>query len=104
MDRSVCVYSSNKQLKSTLPCMQSKKFLWLKSSNLKRHYESKHSDFERIYKQGTEERKQEINQLKSQHEISAVILANMTTAQEKATECSLGRVSNRTRTGSVNPY
>ena len=38
-----------------------KKFVLVKSSNLKRHYQSKHSKFERIYKQGTEERKQKIN-------------------------------------------
>ena len=66
-----------------------KKLLWLKSSNLKRHYESKHSKFERVYKQGTEEQKQKINHLKPQREMSTMILANMTTAQEKATECSL---------------
>ena len=30
-----------------------------------------------------------MNQLKSQHEMSTLILANMTTAQEKTTECSL---------------
>ena len=56
---------------------------------MKRYYESKHSEFEKIYKQGTEERKQKMNQLKSQHEMSTLILANMTTAQEKTTECSL---------------
>ena len=88
MGRSVCVHSSNRQLKSTLPCVQSKN-CFVTSNNLKRHYKSKHSEFERIYKQGTKERKQKINQLKSQHEMSTMILANMKTAQEKATECSL---------------
>ena len=61
----------------------------VKSSNLKRHYETKHSVFEEKYKQGTEEKKKQINLLKSQYEKSTMVLANTMTAQEKATECSL---------------
>ena len=61
----------------------------VKSSNLKRHYESRHGGFEKMYKQGTEERKKKIRLLVSQYEKSTMILANTMTAQEKATECSL---------------
>ena len=61
----------------------------VKSNNLKRHYESRHSGFEKMYKQGTEERKKKIRLLTSQYEKSTMILANTMTAQEKATECSL---------------
>ena len=67
----------------------SQKIALVNSSNLKQHYQSKHIQFERIYKQGTEEQKQKINQLKSQDGMSIMILASMMTAQEKATECSL---------------
>ncbi|XP_068204564.1 protein FAM200A-like [Palaemon carinicauda] len=42
-----------------------------------------------MYQQGTEERKNEINKLKSQYEKSTIVLANTMTAQERATECSL---------------
>ena len=42
--------------RSNLHCLvRSQKIALLKSSNLKWHYESKHSEFERIYKQRTEE-------------------------------------------------
>ena len=61
----------------------------VKSNNLKRHYESRHGGFEKMYKQGTEERKKKIRLLNSQYEKSTMILANTMTAQEKATECSL---------------
>ncbi|XP_047493495.1 protein FAM200B-like [Penaeus chinensis] len=61
----------------------------VKSSNLKRHYETKHSGFEKMYQQGTEERKNKINKLKSQYERSTIVLASTMTAQERAVECSL---------------
>ena len=61
----------------------------VKSSNLKRHYETKHSKFEGMYQQKTEERKNKIDRLKSQYERSTTILINSMTIQEKATECSL---------------
>ena len=61
----------------------------MKSSNLKRHYETKHSGFEEKYKQGTKKRKKRMSILKSQYEKSTMVLANTMTAQEKATECSL---------------
>ena len=61
----------------------------LVNSNLKRHYETKHSVFEKKYKQETEEKKKQINLLKSQYEKSTMVFANTMTAQEKATECSL---------------
>ena len=61
----------------------------MKSSNLKRHCETKHSGFEDKYKQGTEEKKKRISLLTSQYEKSTMVLANIMTAQEKATECSL---------------
>lgn len=61
----------------------------VKSSNLKRHYETKHSGFEKMYQQGTEERKNKINKLKSQYETSTIVLASTMTAQERAVECSL---------------
>jgi len=57
----------------------------VKSSNMKRHYETKHSGFEKKYQQGTEERKYKINQLKSQYERSTIVLANTMTVQERAT-------------------
>ena len=58
----------------------------VKTSNLKRHYETRHSGFEEKYKQGTEERKKRI---KSQCKKSTMVLANTITPQEKATKCSL---------------
>ena len=61
----------------------------VKSSDLKRHYETKHSVFEKKYKQETEEKKKRISLLKSQYEKSTMVLANTMTAQEKATECLL---------------
>ena len=61
----------------------------VKSSNLKRHYETKHSKFEGMYQQKTEERKNKIDRLKSQYEKSTTILINSMTIQEKATECFL---------------
>ena len=88
MGGSVCVHSSNRQLNPHC-LVSSQKIALVKSNNLNRLYKSIHSEFERIYKQGTEERKQKINQFKSQHKMSTMILANMMTAQEKATECSL---------------
>ena len=48
----------------------------VKSSNLKRHYESRHSGFEKMYKQGTGERKKKIMLRTSQYEKSTMILAN----------------------------
>ena len=59
------------------------------SSNLKRHYKTKHSKFESMYQQKTEERENEIDQLKWQYKRLATILVNLMTVQEKATECSL---------------
>ena len=44
-----------------LICSQS--IALVKSSNLKPHYESKHSGLEKMYKQGTEERKKKIRLL-----------------------------------------
>ena len=61
----------------------------VKSSNLKRHYETRHSGFEEKYKQGTEERKKQISILKLQYKKSTMVLANTITPQEKATKCSL---------------
>ena len=63
----------------------------VKSSNLKRQYETKHtgSVLEEKYKQGTEEKKKRISLLQSQYENSNMVLANTMTAQEKATERSL---------------
>ena len=61
----------------------------MKSSNLKRQYETKHSIFEEKYKQETEEKKQRISLLKSQYEKSTMVFANTLTAQKKSTECSL---------------
>ena len=40
----------------------------VKSSDLKRHYETKYSVFEEKYKQGTEEKKKRISLLQSQYE------------------------------------
>ena len=59
----------------------------MKSSNLKWQYEIKHSKFELMYQQKTEERKNKIGQLKLQYERPATILVNSMTVQEKATEC-----------------
>ena len=59
----------------------------VKSSNLKRHHETRHGGFEEKYKQGTEERKKRISILKSKYEKSTMVLANTMTAQEKTTEC-----------------
>ena len=67
----------------------SKATTFVKSSNLKRHYETKHSKFESMYQQKTEERKNKIDQLKLQYERSVTILVNSMTVQAKATECSL---------------
>ena len=61
----------------------------MKSSNLKRHYETKHRKFESMYQQKTGERKNKRDELKLQYERSATILVNSMTVQEKATECFL---------------
>ena len=66
IDRYALILPTGSSNPHCLGCSQ--KIALVKSSNLKRHYESKHSEFERIYKQGTEERKPKINQPKSQHE------------------------------------
>ena len=58
----------------------------VKSSNLKRHYKTKHSKFELMYQQKTEERKNKIDQLKLQNERLGTILINSMTVQEKTTE------------------
>ena len=61
----------------------------VKSSNLKRHNETKHSKFESTFSQKTEGRKNKIDQLKLQCERSATILVDSMTVHEKATKCSL---------------
>ena len=61
----------------------------VKSSNLKRHYKTKHSKFESMYQQKIEDRKNKIDQLKLQYETSATILFNSMTVQLKTTKCFL---------------
>ena len=57
----------------------------VKSNNLKRHYESRHGEFKKMYKEGTEERKKKKKRLlTSQYEKSTMIFANTMKAQEKS--------------------
>ena len=51
----------------------------VKNSNLKRHYETKHSIFEENYKRETEEKKKQISLLKSQYEKSTMVFTNTVT-------------------------
>ena len=77
--------SSSNLLAYCLVCSQN--VALVKSSNLKCHYETKHSEVEEKCKQGREERKKQISLLKSPYEKSTMVCANTMNAQEKATEC-----------------
>ena len=88
MNTALSFYFASITFKAALPICNESVAL-VKSSISKRHYETKHSKFEWMYQQKTEERKNKIDQLKLQYERSATILINSMTVQEKAIECSL---------------
>lgn len=58
-------------------------------SNLKRHYETEHTNFEETYPQNSEVRITKINTLKSSYQAASRILVTFMTQQQKATEASL---------------
>jgi len=60
----------------------------IKSSNLKRHYETKHAHFEQIYPQNIELRTTKIKQLNSSYEATSSVIVRLATQQERATETS----------------
>ncbi len=64
----------------------------IKSGNVKRHYDTKHGDFDRAYPLNSELRSQKIRSLRAQYAQSTRILTHSFTAQQRAHECSL-RVS-----------
>lgn len=61
----------------------------IKSANVKRHYESKHSSFEQTYPAESQLRAQKISELQAQYARSARLLTHTFTAQQRANECSL---------------
>ncbi|XP_077312023.1 SCAN domain-containing protein 3-like [Lithobates pipiens] len=61
----------------------------IKSSNVKRHYETKHSSFAQTYPQHSEVRARKITELKAQYDRSTKVLSHSFTAQQRANECSL---------------
>ncbi|XP_039632273.1 SCAN domain-containing protein 3-like [Polypterus senegalus] len=61
----------------------------VKSANVKRHFETKHKDFERTYPLKSEVRSQKIISLRGQYDQSTRILSHTFTAQQRAQECSL---------------
>lgn len=81
------ILPSNSSKPHCLICIEN--IALVKSSNIKRHYETKHFGFDTAFPQGTQERKIKINQLKSQYEKSTKLLFNTMTLQERTTECSL---------------
>ncbi|CAL9703956.1 unnamed protein product [Knipowitschia caucasica] len=61
----------------------------IKSSNIKRHYETKHSTFSHTYPPSSAIRSQKIADLKAQYARSSRIMVKTFTAQQRANECSL---------------
>lgn len=61
----------------------------IKSGNVKRHYESKHSYFEKQYPQNTEVRTAKLTQLKSSYQATNRLFVRSMTMQERANEASL---------------
>lgn len=70
-----------------LKCLQS--IAVLKHVNVKRHYETSHSSFERDYPPNSAERTAKIKELKISYEYSRKKICTALTEQQKATECSL---------------
>ena len=60
----------------------------VKSSNVKRHYETKHKEFDINYPLKSEVRAQKIKDLKAQYARSTNMLTYSFTAQQRANECS----------------
>jgi hypothetical protein len=60
----------------------------IKSSNLKRHYDTKHKEFEKNYPKKSEIRMIKIESLKTAYNHSTKVLLNTTTEQENSTEAS----------------
>ena len=98
------VYSENRQFKeewkkcafilpptSTRPmCLTCQETMAvMKISSLKRHYETKHRNFEETFPQNSEVRTTKINALKSPCQAASRILVTSKTQQQKATECLL---------------
>lgn len=61
----------------------------IKSGNVKRHYESKHSSFEQSYPLKSELRARKITELQAQYDRSTRLITHTFTAQQRANECSL---------------
>ncbi|RXM93778.1 General transcription factor II-I repeat domain-containing protein 2A, partial [Acipenser ruthenus] len=62
----------------------------IKSSNLKRHYDSKHSkEFDKTYPSGSEQRLEKISSLQASYQRSTALIKRSMTDQERATEASL---------------
>lgn len=60
----------------------------IKSGNVKRHYETKHVQFEKTYPLQSEMRARKLTELKAQYERSTMVLSHSFTAQQRANECS----------------
>ena len=60
----------------------------IKSSNVKRHFETKHPRFNTTFPLGSVQRKDKINGLKQSHHNQVSILANFTSHQQKITKAS----------------
>lgn len=61
----------------------------IKSGNVKRHYETRHSAFERSYPPKSELRARKIAELRAQYDKSTRLITPTFTAQQCANECSL---------------
>lgn len=61
----------------------------IKSGNVKRHYDTKHKNFEETYPQQSEVRTTKINELTAQYDRSTKVITQSFTAQQRAHECSL---------------
>ena len=61
----------------------------IKSGNVKCHYVTKHSEFEKTYPCQSALRAQKITELRAQYERSTRMISHSFTAQQRANECSL---------------
>lgn len=67
----------------------SEKVALIKSSNVKRHYETKHRSFEQSFPLKSELRSHKITELQRQYGTSTRLITHTFTAQQRANECSL---------------
>ncbi|CAL9707870.1 unnamed protein product [Knipowitschia caucasica] len=61
----------------------------IKSGNVKRHYETKHSSFEQSFPLKSDQRARKITELQAQYDRSTRLITHTFTAQQRANECSL---------------